>query len=143
MALAATLRERGEEGFFLSFTLTTPSDLPQHWWVPLDGLPDLWERIDILGFADALLYGTSEEWAIAFSADSWAVAGGRLGFVDSLARHLAEAPDAMPLDVQLQEFVAHHEDDWGSHVARWFPALLEHVYGPEKASELLGREGRH
>ena len=127
------------------------------WYVSLDEIEQL-RRDDAypVTFVETALVSESGRWGMLISHEDHAVVGGSRGFIDRLTAEfpslrssgLEADPDdtgtepdqrLLPAPEQVTGFL---EDVRGWHdLMSWLPANLEHLYGPDRASDLLKQAG--
>lgn len=128
-----------ETSFYLS-VLERPDaaeqDRPYHWLIPFSQLEEYRE----LGYPFVLenaIYSPSGTWGVMFSHARHAVLGGPRQFVQAVTETL---PNSVS---QVDKFIAtwkQNQERFGSNLD-WLPRLLEHVYGEERAQEMLVKAG--
>lgn len=124
-----------ETSFYLS-VLERPKaeeqDRPYHWLIPFTHLEEYRE----LGYPFVLenaIYSNCWTWGVMFSHERHAVLGGSAEFVQAIVEML---PDLVN---QVEKFIAAWKQNhtrFGSNLD-WLPGLLMHVYGEERAQEML------
>jgi hypothetical protein len=128
-----TLQELGEEGFYVS-ALHRPKpekqDQPYHWYVSLDEVRSYGH---LVVSQENAIYSVNSRWGIICSDADHALVGGPDLLINNIHNSV---PD---LDYRVNEFL----NAWKGYHRRnkvdisWIPSMLSHVYGSEKAYDLL------
>jgi hypothetical protein len=127
-------KDLGEEGFYVS-ALGRPEPekqtQPYHWYVPL-------KEADSYGSVvisqENAIYSINGWWGIICSDEDHALVGGPEVLIGNIRKAV---PD---LEQRVYEFL----DMWKHYHERnnvklnWMPLMLTHIFGPEKAEDLLG-----
>lgn len=131
----------GEKGFFFSFVenygpeidypgLSNDPRWLKTWFVPFDSIQDYFNLYFLTGH---VMYSQKGTWGIYIDHYDFLVMGGIPDFMDEIVKLV---PD---LENQYNDFI----EDWKNNQkflsARvdWIPKLLEHVYGYEKANQII------
>jgi hypothetical protein len=134
-AITKASAQLNENSFYLS-VLERPTDeehdRPYHWHI---GFSEF-EQYRSLGYPFVLenaVYSDRGTWGLMFSHERHAVLGGPAEFVQVVAQELPKLTD------QVENFV----ETWKKNQKRlgskvdWLPRLLKHVYGDERAQDML------
>jgi hypothetical protein len=140
-ALAQAAMAIGESEAILSFTWGyTGHDFEKrkHWKIEFGSYESYRSMSDrIFMMVENTIYSTKGTWGVIISQERHAVIGGPRRFMDVLS---AKLPD---IDNQGKDFLATWKDRRNRLHSKidWLPGLLTHVYGPDKAKELLAEVG--
>lgn len=156
MAAAAAARESQDHGVFLSITerpFTTDRQDHQmsyhwHWYFPLTNRAEVEAFVSFRDSPpmEAAIYSPSGGWGILGSAGDHAVIGSSGAFIDAFYAHMPRGAAE-----QLREFLANCREQYARYgfFASWQPdnrrgwlrTLLIHIYGRERALDLLRMAG--
>ncbi len=135
-AIATAARTVGDDAFYFS-VLERPAeseqDRPYHWFIPLEDR----NTYHSLGYPFVLenaIYSPKGLWGMMVSQEQHALVGGCDIFLNTLYAHLPVSEDE-----QVREFLITWKDnrDRLGSKTDWLPRFMTHVYGPEKAQQLL------
>lgn len=109
-----------------------------NWLIPVSDI-NIYFSIDKMykGLENAL-YSPSGQWGIVFTVDDYAIIGGKEGFMTVFREYWHRS-----VEDQALEFLkdCHDESTRGGVDIRWVVELVKHIYGLEKANQLLQETG--
>jgi len=128
-----TLKELGEEGFYVSALYRPKPEeqtQPYHWFVPLSEAASYGA---VVVSQENAIYSVNSQWGIICSDEDHALVGGSELLVENIKNAVGD------LDYRLSEFFKAWKDYHRRNKVdiTWIPPMLSHVYGPEKAAQLL------
>lgn len=129
-ALAKAASLHGETEFILSITELYGSEKTKHWLISLDNLPT-YHSVHLNTMLENVIFSITGNWGIRFTQDMYAIIAGSELFLNTLVQQ-------WPTDIKndISHFLADLKRD--SHINNtWLKAFLEHLYGKNKAQQLL------
>ena len=127
--VTAAIRSLGEEGFYLTLLRRTGKE-PWHWYVPLS---EAALYVSEIFPVENSIYSVNGKWGIICSEEDHALVGGANILIDRINAAVPDVEDR--LNWFLDAWKHYHEKN--KVEIDWILPMLSHVYGPEKARDLL------
>jgi hypothetical protein len=123
-------RALGDDGFYLALLEGTESDRNGQWLLKIG---DVQGYLDVAPAQENAIFSPAGRWGLIFSHESHALLGSCRRFIEVFRQHLWRSEADQTLDfLQLWK----KQRAWGASVD-WIEPMLQHLYGAERAQELL------